>query len=852
MRVLSLSRLLIAFAVTVLIEVNHFAEADERAPRRTISLNIFDAATKKPIAARVYLTDSEGKPYFFEPVNRGSAFRYEKQNWVNKNSVEYHTTVSADPCYSLVPPGTYELIIERGKEYRRYAAQLDVDELDIVARVPLQRWSNAGERGWYSGDTHIHRNLDELKTIILAEDLNVVFPLTQWVTIADKLPSAGDKNIEGTIPNELVVVDSEHVIWPRNTEYEIFSVNNKRHTLGALFVLGHKDSMGKTVPPWGPVVDQAKRNDPNVIFDMDKLAWPFAMVLPTLAPDATYELANNHMWRTEFAFGQWYTPTPHFIQPPYGDTSGGHRDWIDFTLGMYYTLLNCGFRLPPSAGTANGVHPVPAGFGRVYVHLDDGFDYESWREGLRAGRSFVTTGPMLFAKAADQFPGHELIAKADKPFGIPIQAEVLSEHPLSFGEVLINGRPDHLLRAQNVKTPSGAYRTVINQVISPRTTGWFAIRFWENGPDGRVRFAHSAPWYVRVGEQDSQVSPDEKDYLVNRMLAEMQRSRGVVSEEAMAEYQRALEYYRALPVKDDTTWVKRRARPMANTKSLSRWLTNMIVFHKFTASEIRAVTGMSLDEAQAAIDGLRSQVADPVNDSPAKLRIMPYPGGRHPRRGFLDGAIDPQRETKVSIFPPWDDGGYAVVDVPEAIFTNLGLTYLAHTHIPTIWDDDDVELPKLEWKIASTDNHDDVTELVMERELPNGIKFGSHVQRLEDRVEMEVWLFNGTEKPLTQMRSQVCVMMKGLKGFHTQQPRVQRIRDPFVAVRADDKDRWLVTAWSPIKRVWTNPPVPCVHSDPIFPDCKPDQTVRSRGAVWFYEGEDIDKFIDELVDQWEG
>ena len=72
---------------------------------------------------------------------------------------------------------------------------------------------------------------------------------------------------------------------------------------------------------------------------------------------------------------------------------------IDFTLGMYYTLLNCGFRLRPTAGTASGVHPVPLGFGRVYVHLPDGFSYEAWMAGLDAGRSFVTTGPMLVVTA---------------------------------------------------------------------------------------------------------------------------------------------------------------------------------------------------------------------------------------------------------------------------------------------------------------------------------------------------------------------------------------------------------------------------------------------------------------------
>ena len=43
------------------------------------------------------------------------------------------------------------------------------------------------------------------------------------------------------------------------------------------------------------------------------------------------------------------------------------RGWLDFTFQNYYLLLNCGFRLRPTGGTASGVHPVPLGFGRVYV-----------------------------------------------------------------------------------------------------------------------------------------------------------------------------------------------------------------------------------------------------------------------------------------------------------------------------------------------------------------------------------------------------------------------------------------------------------------------------------------------------
>ncbi|NND99953.1 MAG: CehA/McbA family metallohydrolase [Pirellulaceae bacterium] len=802
---------------------------------------VTDADTNEMLPARLYLNDAGGKPYFFESVSEsGTAVRYEKQNWINKESTEYHTTISADPCTVSLPPGNYTLGVYRGKEYHPHQQTFDVVDQDLDLSVSLRRWIDMSQLGWYSGDTHLHRTIDELRNVILAEDLNVAFPLTHWVTVAETPPSSGDKNLRIDLPDDLVRVDPTHVIWPRNTEYEIFSVAQKRHTLGALFVLGHKGALQQTVPPWKPIVDSARAADPDVLFDMDKLAWPFAMVLPTIAPNATYELANNHMWRTQFAFGDWYTPAPNFIQPPFGGTRGGEREWIDFTLGMYYVLLNSGFRMPPSAGTANGVHCVPAGFGRVYVHLKDGFDYQQWRQGLQQGRSFVTTGPMLMTTADDHDPGH--VFRVDSPTEIPLHVEIISQTPLTFGEILVNGVPIKMLRPQNKRTDQGAFRTVIDVPVGVEKSGWIAVRFWEDREEdgeGRIRFAHSAPWYIEVGGESVKPRREEKQYLIGRMKDEIQRSRGVVSAAGMDEYLRALNFYEQLEVVDDAAEVKRVGRPLAAPDD-ETWLRNMIIDHQFTPDEVRLATGMTIERAK----GLVSQYAPQVDGSTktlstTKLRVLPYPGGRHPRRGFLDGAINPQRETKVSVFPPWKDGGYAVVDVPEAIFSNLGLTYLAHTHVPTIWSVQDVQLPKLEWQR-------DGEALVMSRQLPNGISFGSRVENKMDHVAMEMWLTNGTDQPLTQLRSQVCVMLSGLIGFQAQRKRQQVVQDSFVAVKADTVDRWIITAWQPPHRAWTNPPVPCFHSDPIFPDCEAGQTVRVRGGLWFYEGSDIDSEIERI------
>ena len=193
----------------------------------------------------------------------------------------------------------------------------------------------------------------------------------------------------------------------------------------------------------------------------------------------------------------------------------------------------------------------------------------------------------------------------------------------------------------------------------------------------------------------------------------------------------------------------------------------------------------------------------------------------------------PQRDTKVSVFAPWDDGGYVVVDVPEAIFSNLGLTYLAHTHIPTLWDSQGTTLPRLEWQ-----RHTDGS-FTSERTLPNGIAFGAGVRPTTTELRMDLWLRNGTNKKLTSLRVQNCVMLGFAPGFAAQTTTNKVFQSPYAAARSDDGRRWVITAWTPVQRCWGNELCPCLHSDPQFPDCAPGETQRLRGWLSFYEGTNI-------------
>jgi hypothetical protein len=275
-------------------------------------------------------------------------------------------------------------------------------------------------------------------------------------------------------------------------------------------------------------------------------------------------------------------------------------------------------------------------------------------------------------------------------------------------------------------------------------------------------------------------------------------------------------------------------RKPANDVDLRYWLENMIWHHRFTDHEISEATGLNPEEIAAAVKRFNiTSSTRPKRAANSPLLVLPYPGGRHPRIGFLEGAVRPQRETKISVFTPWDEAGYAVVDVPEAIWSNLGLTYLAHTHVPTVWTKQSIELKPLEWQRRPDGTFD------IERTLPNGIRFGAKIQPATNAVRMDLWLQNGTGATLSDLRVQNCVMLKGAAGFTQQTNDNKVLSNPYVACRSEDGKRWIISAWDPCHRPWANAPVPCLHSDPKFPDCAPGETKRLRGWFSFYEGTDI-------------
>ena len=160
------------------------------APAATLTGEIRDEATGQLVAARVYIQSSQGQWFFAarptQPARRLST----------GSSAATRAPKCTRPCRRIrlrpnCPPGKYTLTVERGKEYLTVEQTVEVGERPVKVEIKLQRWINMAEQGWYSGDTHVHRTLDELPTAMLADDLNVALPLTYWVTKSDTPPQPG-------------------------------------------------------------------------------------------------------------------------------------------------------------------------------------------------------------------------------------------------------------------------------------------------------------------------------------------------------------------------------------------------------------------------------------------------------------------------------------------------------------------------------------------------------------------------------------------------------------------------------------------------------------------------------------
>jgi hypothetical protein len=279
---------------------------------------------------------------------------------------------------------------------------------------------------------------------------------------------------------------------------------------------------------------------PGAWIDIEKPFWWDVPVWLASGEIDSIGLANNHMCRSSMMENEaWGKPRDAGRLPP----PRGNGFWSQ---EIYYHILNCGLRVPPSAGSASGVLPNPVGYDRVYVHVDGEMSYEKWWQGLKAARSFVTNGPLLLVRANEQLPGHVFTAPEGGKVVVRLDARLISLDRVPALELIKNGRVEQ--RVSPAPLSAGKLAT-----ITFDRSGWFLVRAVADVPH-TFRFASTAPFYVEIGDAKRLVSRSSvkffQDWLDERAARVPQKLNAPAQlEEVLQFHRQAKEFWKGLLAK---------------------------------------------------------------------------------------------------------------------------------------------------------------------------------------------------------------------------------------------------------------------------------------------------------------
>ncbi|HEV7225653.1 MAG TPA: hypothetical protein VGN42_23305, partial [Pirellulales bacterium] len=176
---------------------------------------------------------------------------------------------------------------------------------------------------------------------------------------------------------------------------------------------------------------------------------------------------------------------------------------------IYYQVLNCGFRIPPSAGSGSGEAPNPVGYNRMYVWVDkERFNYETWWEGFKLGRVVVTNGPLLRPIANGRQPGHVFLVPEGESLVVDVAMNFTLRDKISYIELVKNGRVAQSLRFEDIA------RTGHFAPLDFDESGWFLVRAVTDNEE-TYRFASSGAWYVEFAGEPKRVSKRSAQFFLD-------------------------------------------------------------------------------------------------------------------------------------------------------------------------------------------------------------------------------------------------------------------------------------------------------------------------------------------------
>lgn len=446
--------------------------ADER-----LVLTVVDAETGQAIPCRIHLRDNRGKP------RRVGRFPSLGDHFASGGQITFQ-----------LPVGSYGFAIERGPEYVLRTGHFTLQKFsDDNKTVDLKRIVDMKREGWWSGDLHVQRPVEEIQALMEAEDLHIAAVVT-WTNKTSlwnrrELPEAAVLRFDNDRFCELLAGRDERAAGSLLFFHLKQPAQVQAGPSGSEAAQGPSFATMPAVNAARPTVAEmaaAVRREGGWV-DVEN---PFSPNLPVLLAEGlidSFQLVHGDLQREKSV----NTDVARFLQGK--DERPGPLSAGEWAQRIYYNLLEAGFRVPPSAGSGSGVSENPVGYNRMYVHLDEPLTWEGWWDGFRAGRVMVTNGPLLRPRVEGEYPGHVFTAAEGDTLQLHTALNLSTRDPIQYLEIVQNGRVAHVVRLTDLVRDNGRLPP-----IKFTESGWFLIRaVTENNTT--FRFGSTAPYYVEVG-----------------------------------------------------------------------------------------------------------------------------------------------------------------------------------------------------------------------------------------------------------------------------------------------------------------------------------------------------------------
>jgi dipeptidyl aminopeptidase/acylaminoacyl peptidase len=438
---------------------------DRRWKRPTGVLSVRTAdQSGQATGARIHLTAADGK--FYAPADA-----YARVSAAGDRI--FHST---GEFRVELPVGKVRVTAVKGFEVWPQTAEIDIVSNEVAtAEIRLKQLTDMSVKGWHNGSTHVHMNyggnlhntLENLMMMSAAEDQDIVLE-----QVANK-----DNRI---------------------LDHQFFVAGGGPHPLSRkdmLLVVGQE----YRPPFWGHVFMFGLR---------DHLISPFTTGYEGTAIESLYP-SNTDMFRKGKAQGAYvgyvhaYGGERDPLEAELGGAKGaivdaalGTTDAIEWSAagrsGFFpiYALWNNGLKVAAVGGedSISNLHMSKlVGSHRTYVFTGGrGLEMHAWLDGMRAGRAFVTNGPLVELSVNGALPG-ETVTIPSGGGNVDVQAHIRSIVPLETVTLFFNGQP-----LDTIPLSADRKSADFRKTLPIAKSGWLHVRA-EGAPADRFPLDTSYP-----------------------------------------------------------------------------------------------------------------------------------------------------------------------------------------------------------------------------------------------------------------------------------------------------------------------------------------------------------------------